>query len=108
MTASELLRNLESRGVTVRADGDNLKLDAPLGVMTSADYGALRAVKPELIALLTQPPPGSIRRPVTVRGARLKACPFPDCAGAMSNKGNIYLCGECGLYFELLPLEGSY
>lgn len=53
MTAKTLLEDLRSRDVVLRADGDNLRIDAPSGVLTDQLRDALMEHKPRLIKLLT-------------------------------------------------------
>lgn len=52
MTATELLINLQARGVIVKATGDRLKLDAPAGALTDEALAELRAHKAEILAAL--------------------------------------------------------
>lgn len=52
MTTNELLTDLHSRGVMLRAVGDRLKIDAPAGALTDAALAELRARKAELLATL--------------------------------------------------------
>lgn len=111
MTASEVLKSLEERGIHLEPDGDKITLSAPLkGMITPADRQAVAQWKPQIMAILTRAPLGSIRRPLTVRGSKLNGCPFDGCAGEINHheKSNLKLCGDCGWYFELLPMEGVY
>lgn len=110
MTASELLTNLQQRGVLVETDGAGVRLTALPGVLTDSDRAAVREHKPALLALLTRPPLGSFRRPLAVRGRRLAECPFDGCAGAVTQlkESTARLCGKCGWYFELLPPEVGF
>jgi len=64
MTASAILFNLRSRGVTLSAAGSTLTFDAPAGELTDADRAVLREHKVELLALLApaSTPPTSKRR----------------------------------------------
>ena len=57
MNAQELLDSLRADGVQVSANGDRLELDAPRGVLTIERLDQVRALKPELLALLAQPGP---------------------------------------------------
>lgn len=54
MGARELLHELAGAGLTVTADGDRLMI-RPATKLTEDMRGALRAAKPELLMLLTQP-----------------------------------------------------
>jgi amino acid adenylation domain-containing protein len=54
VTVTAFLRDLQQRGVTLRADGDALTLRAPKGVLTEADRDRLRAEKPAILASLRQ------------------------------------------------------
>jgi|SRR6516225_2754355 hypothetical protein len=58
MTAADLLRHLQGRGVRLEAKEDRLRVDAPAGLLTEADRQALTTHKVELLALLM--PPASI------------------------------------------------
>lgn len=51
MTAQSLLEDLQARGITLRAEGDRLRFH-PREVVGPQDLAALRAHKPELLALL--------------------------------------------------------
>ena len=54
MNASAILDNLHRRGVSLRADGDVIRWQAPTGVMTEADLTALRDSKAEALAILRE------------------------------------------------------
>ncbi len=54
MNASAILNNLHRRGVSLRADGDMIRWQAPTGVMTEADLSALRNSKPEVLAIIRE------------------------------------------------------
>ena len=56
MNAVELLDELGSRGITVTADGDRLKVDAPKGTLTDDLRAELKRHKTALLALLVVPP----------------------------------------------------
>jgi hypothetical protein len=51
------LSSLTRRSIRLSVSGDNLKIDAPIGVLTEIDYIQLRERKATLIALLSQPYP---------------------------------------------------
>lgn len=53
MTAQAILHDLTARGVRISAKADSLKLDAPVGVLTDGDKEILRALKADLLAVLT-------------------------------------------------------
>lgn len=110
MTASEVLRSLEARGIKVWADGDKVQLTAERGLITDQDRDAIKSVKPSMLALLTRPAMGTIRCPRTVRGSRLVDCPFHTCGEKVERlrTSQIYECKKCGNYFELMPMEGVY
>ncbi len=55
MTARQLLAALQADGVHVTADNDRLTLDAPQGLLTPERLDQVRALKPELLALLAEP-----------------------------------------------------
>jgi len=54
MNASAILNNLHRRGVSLRADGDMIRWQAPTGVMTEADLSALRDSKAEALTILRE------------------------------------------------------
>src|SRR5690242_15785082 len=54
MTIPDLVKSLRSRGVTLRAEGDRLRVDAPAGVLTPADRETLAVRKPELLDHFTR------------------------------------------------------
>jgi hypothetical protein len=56
MTASTLLARLTDRGVHLAAEAGSLVVAAPRGVLTDEDRDALRACKPELLALVAPAP----------------------------------------------------
>ena len=45
----------EARGVILEAQGEQLKVDAPAGVLTEADRSALKEFKPKLLEFLSRP-----------------------------------------------------
>lgn len=53
MNAHDLIADMTARGISIRAEGPKLKAAGPL---TDDDRAAIRANKPELLALLTPPP----------------------------------------------------
>ncbi len=53
MNALKLYHGLKKRGVALKADGDNLKVDAPAGVLTDEDRAALLELKPILLRFLS-------------------------------------------------------
>lgn len=54
MNALSLYHDLKKRGVVLEADGDNLKVSAPAGVVTEEDRAALIEFKPILIRILSR------------------------------------------------------
>ncbi|HEU0175228.1 MAG TPA: hypothetical protein VFV58_13285 [Blastocatellia bacterium] len=62
MTANQLLERMAARGVRVTLDGDELKVDAPAGMLTDEDRHRLYCYKVELLWRLRHPegdPPAS-------------------------------------------------
>lgn len=55
MSAAELIRALQRRGVTLAANGDRLKVRAPKGTITPELRDRLAQHKPDIIAALTMP-----------------------------------------------------
>src|SRR5260370_3097850 len=69
--AAAFLAKLQERGVTVRAEGEKLRL-RPASKLTPEEIDAVRRLKPEILRLLSPPPasvsPGPVALdPVTVR-----------------------------------------
>jgi len=56
VTAADLLRDLEARGVILEARGDRLRVTAPLGALSPDVVEALRRHKAELLALVAGEP----------------------------------------------------
>jgi len=63
VNALSLYHDLEKRGVILEAQGEHLKLDAPVGIVTEEDKSALIEFKPVLLELLTRPKEESQRGP---------------------------------------------
>lgn len=53
MSAEVILTDLIQRGVQLQADGSNLVVDAPQGVLTAEVCQTLKTYKPELLRMLT-------------------------------------------------------
>jgi hypothetical protein len=53
VNAPSLLQDLRARGVTLEAQGEFLKVDAPAGELTEADKAALIDAKLRLLELLS-------------------------------------------------------
>ena len=54
MTATLILDDLRGRACALTSNGDRLKIDAPLGVLTDEDRQAIRIHKAELLVLVDQ------------------------------------------------------
>lgn len=52
MNVLSMYHDLKKRDVQLEADGDNLKVDAPAGVLTDEDRSALAELKPVLLRFL--------------------------------------------------------
>ena len=52
MNALKLYHDLKNRDIRLEADGENLKVDAPAGMLTDEHRAALLACKPVLLGLL--------------------------------------------------------
>ena len=63
MTEIELLRVLESQGVKIRVDGEDLVLSNHHGKITEGLLEAIKAQKPELIRLLLAKPANDVLAP---------------------------------------------
>jgi hypothetical protein len=61
VTAAELLNRLRSLGVELRPDGDRIRWQAPVGVLTSELHAAAKALRNDLLVLLTQEPITCVR-----------------------------------------------
>ena len=57
MNPATLIDDLTRKGVHLSAKGDRLLVDAPKGVLTNEVLGALRDLKPEILAVLRAAPP---------------------------------------------------
>jgi hypothetical protein len=55
VNALSLYHDLKARSVILEAQGENLKVDAPAGVLTDADRAALKEFKPKLLRFLSRP-----------------------------------------------------
>lgn len=70
MTAARFLARLQAKGVSVRAEGDRLRL-RPASALTADELEAARALKPALLRLLARAPspddPGLARRVAAFR-----------------------------------------
>jgi hypothetical protein len=53
MTAHQLIRNLNSRGIALAANSSTLTYSAPAGVLTDADREAMRDNRLALLAIVT-------------------------------------------------------
>lgn len=54
MNAFRLYHELKVRGVNLEAAGENLRVDAPIGVLTAEDRAALMECKPVLVEFLSR------------------------------------------------------
>ena len=75
--ALRLLWDLRRRGVRIEADGENLRITAPRGVLGDAERAALRAHKAALLGLLGAP------------------CPCAPCARGEEPHGPRCYCAAC-------------
>lgn len=107
MRASEVLDNLRARGVAVSVEAGKVNM-SPASEITDADLAAVRAVKGDIIRLLTAPPHGSAAWPMVVHGRRLKDCPWESCDGKIDAWKGLYVCRKCRMYFQLIAPEGVY
>jgi len=73
MSTAELLTDLQSRGVTITAEGDRLKIKAPKGTITPELRERLTASKSDIIAALQMP-----SRPELEAICRRACADFPD------------------------------
>jgi hypothetical protein len=110
MDTIALIESLSSRGVSVWAERGIIKV-SPSSALTDDDRQAIRANKPELLALLTSPTPterprsGSFARP-TVLHTNRSICGWEKCGGQLvKHSDHRYQCQSCGDWFELKPLS---
>lgn len=66
MSHEDVLREIESRGLSITASGENLRLRGPKERIDAELVGRIKAVKAELIAHLTAPPPEPAGFPLTL------------------------------------------
>jgi hypothetical protein len=107
MTATEVLDNLRERGVRVWVEAGQVQMN-PASVVTPDDLAAVRAVKRDIVRLLTAPAHGSAAWPMGVHAHRLAYCPWETCGGPVVARREIYLCRKCGMYFRTIEPEGAY
>jgi hypothetical protein len=55
MNALKLYHDLKARDVILEARGEQLRVDAPAGVLTEADRDVLKEFKPRLLKFLSRP-----------------------------------------------------
>jgi hypothetical protein len=55
VSALSVYHDLKARGVVLEAQGDHLKVNAPVGVLTDGHRTALKKHKPKLLELLSRP-----------------------------------------------------
>jgi hypothetical protein len=63
VNALSLYHDLKARGVIFAAQGEFLKVDAPVGVLTEEHRAALKEYKPKLLKLLSRASEGSKEAP---------------------------------------------
>ena len=107
MTASQVLDNLRERGVAVSVEAGMVQM-TPASVVTEDDLAAVKAVKGDIIRLLTAPAHGSAAWPMVVHGSRLTECPWDGCGGRISAHREVYICLKCRMWFRLIAKEGVY
>ncbi len=106
-TASQLIDNLRERGVKLWVEAGQIQM-SPASVITEEDIAAVKAVKGDILRILTPPPHGSINWPMAVHGRRLPACPWDGCKGQVTAHRELHLCLRCRTWFRLVPMEGVY
>jgi len=76
MTANQLLERMAARGVRITLDGGDLRVDAPMGMLTDEDRNRLKSYKAELLWHLRHsegdPPTSAYSVPVFVNGERVR------------------------------------
>ena len=97
MTVVELLFELESRGVMLFVDGNNLEFDAPHGTLTDADIDVLRTAKPEILRLHRL----SNDEPIDDDAANLLSC-------VVVEPDDVPMCDRCGRFCDVQTLSGTW
>ncbi len=97
MTVETLLADLSARGVVVTVAGDSIELDAPAGVLTDDDVGALRESKPDIIRRLRL----AEGLPIDDDAARLLAMDEVDPA-------DVPTCTSCGRLCDVQTLDDAW
>lgn len=103
MKPSDIIAELHNMGVRFWAEGDKLKLDAPVGVITTALREELARHKKTLMKTLTDPRPGSIARPIPVRfnvEHPPRQCLIDQCGGMLDRRGELFTCFACGCWYS--------
>jgi len=113
---TDILAQLTARGITLRPNGDRLRIEAPEGELTEADLAIIAASKAELLTALSE------RDAVTERATifrqqietywrgldeewqRVKHRPIPP----LSLPGAALTTGACGLCGDPLPPGSTY
>jgi tubulysin polyketide synthase-like protein len=76
MTANQLLGRMAARGVRITLDGDELKVDAPAGMLTDEDRDRLKCYKTGLLWRLRHPEGdpdvSGYQVPVLINGEQMK------------------------------------
>jgi|RhiMetdeSRZDD1v2_1073273.scaffolds.fasta_scaffold3325194_1 TubC N-terminal docking domain len=76
MTANQILERMAARGVRITLNDDNLRVDAPAGVLTDEDRQLLKCYKTELLGRLRHPegdpPLGEYMANVFINGERVR------------------------------------
>jgi hypothetical protein len=70
MNALSVYQNLKERGVILQAQGERLKVDAPVGVVTEEDKRVLLKFKPDLLGFLSRTPEGEPLHTTEARWSR--------------------------------------
>jgi len=110
MTATELLTTLRHLGVTLAPDGDQLRVDAPAGVLTDELRQAMRTHKAALLDLvgaveeraaigegIAMPEERLVPVPHLFAAAHDGLPPCPQCSARQWLQGlTYYQCGPCG------------
>lgn len=104
MTASTLLNQLRTVGVSIRLSGERLDLTAPRGVLTAERLEQISAVKGELIELLSRPKSGTINNPHRVYSKQKIQCFY--CDRGLIRQQDLYWCQRCDCWFrDMGPME---
>jgi hypothetical protein len=102
---TELLSMLKRQGVVLTVDGDNLKVDAPQGVLHPEIIKQLRKAKTELLRRLTNSGENDGPHSPTCKNNHFRLAFF--CDGPPEHGRTRTVCRLCGRFIGYRPSEPS-